>query len=172
MKDLFGRETAGAVFDKSRVYRYDLWRLWDETKPMILWVMLNPSTADEYKLDPTVTRCKSFSIKWGYGSFHVANIFALRATDPKELQKHENPVGSDNNKWIDKLSARADRVMVAWGADKMVRETMRYVNVLEIILKHKKPYCLGKTKEGYPRHPLYVSSGQAPELFEFGQGEE
>ena len=86
-------QKAGAEFSKDRKYRYRLWREWNKTKPAVLFVMLNPSTADELVLDSTVSRCLSFAKEWGYGRLEVANLFALRATDPKELNKVEDPVG-------------------------------------------------------------------------------
>lgn len=110
-----GEMDAGAVFDPTRTYRYSLWRRWDATAPGCLVVMLNPSTADEQTLDPTVRRCIEFAKSWGFGSLHVANIFALRSTDPAWLYEAADPVGPENDGWIRLLHERAGLTVAAWG---------------------------------------------------------
>src|SRR5690606_14314462 len=84
---------AGAEFSACGTYRYRLWRIWDTDKPLLLWIMLNPSTADDKQLDPTCARCQKWAQTWGYGGFMVANVFALRSTDPKGLYSINDPVG-------------------------------------------------------------------------------
>jgi len=151
--DLFTK--SGADFDG--IYRYDLFRTWDESKPMVLFVMLNPSTADEYKLDRTVNRCRIFAEAWGCGSFHVVNVFALISTDPKALDEAKDPIGPHNDKYIKELAKKAGKVIVAWGSYKLA--ATRSEKVLKALRKHHKElYCLGTTKDGKPRHPLYVAS--------------
>jgi len=150
--DLFTE--AGADFDGS--YRYDLFRKWGQG-PMLLFVMLNPSTADEFKLDRTVARCRKLAMKMDFGSFHVVNMFALISTDPKKLEEVDDPVGKLNGRYIGRLAKEAEKVIVAWGSHKLVKS--REAAVLKLLHKHhKKLYCLGVTKKGHPRHPLYVPS--------------
>ena len=85
-------------------------------KDTVLFIMLNPSTADAFKLDPTVTRCYNYARAWGYGHLLVANLFALRSTDPDRLYHHQDPVGPDNMAWIDEAADYADKIVLAWGA--------------------------------------------------------
>ncbi|MBD3264437.1 MAG: DUF1643 domain-containing protein [Candidatus Omnitrophica bacterium] len=159
--DLFS--FGGADFDGE--YRYDLFRIWDEKNPMLLFVMLNPSTADEKTLDRTVNRCKGFAQALGYGGFHVANLFALISTKPSALKEAKDPVGPLNGRYIGKLAKQADKVIVAWGSDTMVND--RAPKVLKLLHKyHKKIYCLGTNKDGHPRHPLYLCSTTEPVIYE------
>lgn len=163
-RNLFGFKEADAVFNATRTHRYSLMRAWDDTGASILWVMLNPSTADENKLDPTLRRCRNFSREWGYGSFYVANIYAFRATNPAELFKAENPIGENNDEWIRRLAARCQTVVAGWGSHPMVKNSDRAKRVLEMLAKFRSIYCLGTTQDGFPRHPLYVPMTQELEL--------
>jgi hypothetical protein len=94
---LFGSDDfAGAIFDdKRRVYRYVLWWRWGDATKRCLFIMLNPSTADEHVLDPTVKKCVKWARSWGFGALDVCNLFAWRATDPSELYHIPDPVGPD-----------------------------------------------------------------------------
>ena len=91
---------SGADFSKCRKYRYTLWRTWDASKSKVMFLGLNPSTADEVKNDPTVTRCINYSKRWGYGGMYMMNIFSFRTTYPVELKKAQNPIGDKNDFWI------------------------------------------------------------------------
>ena len=146
-----------AKFSKDRVYRYALWRTWDEELPKLLFIGLNPSTADEINDDPTMRRCIRFSKDLGYGGFIMANIFAYRSTDPSKLRDVREPVGRRNNYWIKKLDKEADMTIAAWGTHGKYldrgSEVMKLINNL---------YCLKKTKDGFPAHPLYLSSTLKP----------
>lgn len=150
----------GALFDADREYRYSLFRVWDVEKPSLLWVMLNPSTADEEELDPTLRRCKDYSERWGYGKMVVGNLFALRATDPSELYDHDNPIGPDNDEILGNLAEDADLIMVGWGAhgDHQDRDQA----VLDILTEHGRPHCLSWTQDGQPVHPLYQPKNREP----------
>ncbi len=97
----------GADFDGTGAYRYSLWREWDSRRPIVAFVMLNPSTADAAKDDPTIRRCASFARSWGYGSLEVVNLFAYRASEPKRLRQTPDPIGPAND---DYLVDAADRV--------------------------------------------------------------
>jgi hypothetical protein len=141
-----------------RVYRYDLVREWDREKRQLVWIMLNPSTADAMVDDPTIRRCIAFSKVWGYGALRVLNLYALRATDPAELAKHPDPIGPDND-WHIKTVANSwggRDVVVAWGT----KGGKRAGEVLGLLAKP--PMCLGLTKDGHPRHPLYVKGDTKP----------
>lgn len=86
-----------AKFSECRKYRYALWRTWDETKPHVMIIGLNPSTADETKNDSTITKCINFAKSWDYGGLCMANLFAYRATKPSDMIASNDPVGTDND---------------------------------------------------------------------------
>jgi hypothetical protein len=142
-----------AVFNEARTHRYLLRRRW-AGGPMMTWIMLNPSTADAFTDDPTIRRCISFARREGCGALSVVNLFALRATDPRELRKHPDSVGPCNDQMIDAWT-RGVRTVAAWGADatavKRGQEVGRRLIAADVALS-----CLGVTSAGHPRHPLYV----------------
>lgn len=119
-----------------------------------LFIMLNPSTADATKDDPTIRRCKSFADIWGYKRLTVVNLFAYRATDPRALWTASEPVGFLNNSWIKSSALKASKVVCAWGANGYLYDRDREVMAL---LKRVgvTAYCLNTTKDGFPCHPLY-----------------
>ena len=137
-----------AHISKCGNYRYELTRRWDDDLPMLGWIMLNPSTADASIDDPTIRRCIGFAKSWGFGSIMVTNLFALRATNPRELLSHPDPVGPENDNW---LELQPQVTVAAWGAHKMAIERVDSVRHLNLM-------CLGTTKSGAPKHPLYVPS--------------
>lgn len=145
---------SGAVFDVTGRYRYSLWRAWYVDHPHVVFIMLNPSTADEQKNDPTIRRCIGFARIWGFGSLEVVNLFAYRATSPDELLKVVDPIGTENNRFIVQAVERAKCVVVAWGIKGALFGRDR--DVTQLLTNWQKVYCLGRTKEGYPRHPLHV----------------
>ena len=128
---------------------------------MVAFIMLNPSTADENVLDPTLRRCMGFAGQWGYGGMEIVNLFAYRATDPSKLRQVNDPVGDENDLTI-RLAEDRNEIMVAgWGVhgtyqgrDQAVLENRRYPD---------KWHCLGLTKDGHPRHPLYLAKSLTPE---------
>ena len=150
-----------AVFSDCMDYRYLLTRVWDPAGPKALFILLNPSTADEIKNDPTVERCERRARALGYGAFRVTNIFAYRATDPKVMRAHPNPVGPDNDAAIRDSVGWADFILSAWGShgDHLARG-----KAVETMLRRLAPEVshLGLTKSGNPRHPLYIGYDQAP----------
>lgn len=93
-----------ATLSEDRKYRYTLTRIWDETKPKVMFIGLNPSTADETKDDPTIIRCINFAKSWGYGGLEMTNLFAFRATNPKVMKNEKEPIGKDNDTWLKKLA--------------------------------------------------------------------
>ena len=104
-----------AIFSKDRVHRYLLIREWDLQKPILMFIGLNPSTADETNDDPTVRRFIGYAKRWGYGKIYVTNAFAFRATDPQDLFSSKDPLGPENDFWIKKISPNADKVILAYG---------------------------------------------------------
>jgi hypothetical protein len=146
---------------KGGAYRYTLSRSWEEGHGTVNFIMLNPSTATHEVDDPTIRRCTQFARAWGYRRLVVTNLFAYRATDPVELRRVADPVGPEND-WHLAYCARreADRVVLAWGAHGGYLGRDRAV--LDV-LPHRgfdspPPMCLGVTKAGAPRHPLYLSA--------------
>ena len=144
----------GAVFDVSGRYRYSLWRAWSAYHPRIAFVLLNPSTADEQRNDPTIRRCMGFARAWNFGSMEVVNLFAYRATDDRELLKTDDPIGEENNYYLVQAVELCSTVVVGWGT----RGTLlaRDRQILSLIAGRKDVHCLGITKNGQPRHPLYL----------------
>jgi len=154
---------AGAALDIAGLYRYHLWRTWNTTLPRVLWVMLNPSRADHLVNDATVRRCLDFSQRWGYGSLEVVNLFAWRSTAPDMLLDVHvvDPVGDENDAAIMDAAQRAERVVVAWGGH---RAALRRVDAVLTLLAraHRPPFCLGRTQDGQPVHPLRLPKTLEP----------
>ena len=150
--DGLGR-VSSARFSPCRTWRYTLTRTWDLSRPGIAFVGLNPSTADEKENDPTIRRVIDFAKCWGYGEVVMLNLFAFLSTDPKGLHTAIDPVGPENDKWIKAVVTYSQAVCVAWGAHCHPLIKSRGDLVLWMI---PAPRCLGTTKGGSPRHPLYV----------------
>jgi hypothetical protein len=155
-----GDRPAGATFgqvDGKDVYRYDLRRIWGEPGFRVVnFIMLNPSTADATKNDPTITRCVDFARRWGFGGLTVTNLFALRSTDPKKLRKAADPVGPLNDEFLLRWALSADRVVCAWGAHlwalRRGKEVLARLRAAGVV-----PHLIGfPTKGGHPPHPLYL----------------
>jgi len=149
-----------AEFSPCQLYRYALWRVWDNTKPFVLFICLNPSIADHRQDSPTSRRCISFAQRWGFGRLCMANLFAYRSLDPRQLRQVSDPIGVGNNARLEELATQAGMVVAAWG----YRGTFRNQDkeVMALLSKVSSLYCLGKTKKGNPKHPLYVSGETKP----------
>jgi hypothetical protein len=145
---------AGATFSRDRRYRYRLWRRWDRSLPVVAFCMLNPSTADEKRDDPTIRRCIGFAHDWGYGGVEIVNLFAFRATDPRALRYAADPVGCHNDRHLARAARRATLVVTAWGAGADVRRARRAMRVLSG--QRRSLAYLGFTRSRQPRHPLYL----------------
>lgn len=147
---ILGDDASGAAFSPCMDYRYVLWRGWGEG-PLAATIGLNPSTADHVQNDPTVRRCIGFAQDWGMGGLVMLNIFGYRATLPGDMKAIEEPVGHETDLYIQHFASRAEVVVAAWGVHGAFRQRGEEVAALVDSLQ-----CLGVTKEGYPRHPLYL----------------
>jgi hypothetical protein len=178
-----------AVIDVSGTYRYALYRWWGDPTltrkwervgveeppilvpapdlvPRVLWVMLNPSTADAAQDDPTIRRCLRFTARWGYAQLAIVNLFAFRATDPRALERQGWPVGPENDWWIGREAGRASRIIAAWGArGAATRRVLDVERVLRQEAATDRLECLGRTPLEHIRHPLYVQGDTRPELY-------
>lgn len=154
-----------AMFSEDRVYRYALWRVWAAERGYVLFIGLNPSTADETKDDPTVRRCIGFAKQWGYGGLCMANLFAYRATKPADMRRANQPEGSENNETLKNLANTAGIVVAAWGTNGPFRGRDKRIRAMITGM-----YCLGVTKEGHPKHPLYVPYDTKLKIFPQNRG--
>lgn len=149
---LFPSETSGAEFSECRKYRYALWRKWDECKPCIMFIGLNPSTASENMDDPTIRRVKRFAKDWGYGGVYMCNLFAYVSTDPKELILCSDPIGANDERLL-RFAMYCKDILFAWGSFPEAEERAKIVTEM-----FPQAVCLGFNKNGTPKHPLYVSA--------------
>lgn len=162
---------SGAIFSDCRNYRYELWRIWDVTKPTLTFIMLNPSTADAMINDPTVERCERRAIAGGFGRLNVVNIFAYRSTDPSKLYTLADPIGQLNNAHICEVAMRSDMVICGWGKHGALHD--RGNEVIEMLLsKYIKLYALKINKDESPKHPLYVGYDAEPILMAWREKDE
>jgi len=146
-----------AIISHDDKYRYQLSRIWDEEKPTVLFIMLNPSTADANVDDPTIRRVINFATSWGYGGIFVGNLYAFRSTDPNGLRYIDNPIGDDNLQHIQKLIGLSERVIYAWGNNQTEPDWLCHLV--------DTPYCIDISKKGIPKHPLYLKGELQPKLY-------
>jgi len=152
---------AGARFSECRRWRYLLWRRWDESRPAANFLMLNPSTADEFQLDPSCTRARLYAERWGFGALIVTNLFAWRATDPRDMKAAREPVGRANDRAIVRAAREAALVVCAWGNHGAHRE--RAASVLSMLRDAGVGlHALRLTGAGEPAHPLYLRATLNP----------
>ena len=148
--DLLANVERGAYLSKDRVYRYSLWRYWGAQSPA-MFIGLNPSTADETQDDPTIRRCMNFAKSWGCGGIVMTNLFAFRATDPKLLKAATDPIGPENDEILDDVAAECEFRIACWGVHGT--HLCRDIAVAGMMRPLK---CFGTTKDGHPKHPLYL----------------
>ena len=144
-----------AAFSGCGSYRYALTRVWDDALPRVAWVMLNPSTADEMRNDPTIERCERRSRAMGFGAYRIVNLYAFRATLPRDLLAAPDPVGPRNAAALRDAARWSGRVICGWGAHACparASEAAALMRQAGAALFH-----LGVTRGGQPRHPLYVA---------------
>lgn len=188
-----GETERSAVLSDDGQYRYALRRTWRAGARIVLFVMLNPSTANALEDDNTIRKCIGYAKRWRYqapawtspesrggarpmgdpfGGIAVANLYAWRSRWPNDLKTAPDPVGPDNDRHVAELADEADLVVVAWGAWTGPVDH-RAANVLELLAAHTgrrpgpraRPYCLGATKHGQPRHPLYLANDTWPVVY-------
>lgn len=163
MTDLFGQQPAamdrGAYISQCGRYRYSLWCQW-EPGAMVNWCCLNPSKADAKVNDPSFVRMMNFSRAWGYGGLMVTNLFAWRATDPRDMMAADDPVGPDNDRVLRAAHSKAALTVAAWGAHGTYRGRHHAVRAMLPNL-----HCLRLTKDGHPGHPLYLPANLRPVPF-------
>ncbi len=153
------------VFSPCRKWRYVLkhtWRdLFDTEERAVAWIALNPSTADENRLDPTLRRIRGFSMDWGFNTFYMLNLFGFRATDPKDMLAAEDPVGPENDRWICEIAKKSPFTVCAWGVHGKYLDRQKAVfselRALNCSLRY-----LELTKDGVPKHPLYLRKDLKP----------
>lgn len=151
-----------ALVSESKLYRYWLSRTWDDTLPLLNIIGLNPSTADSFKDDNTITKEVSFAKSWGYGSLHKTNLFAWRDTHPEKMRAERNPIGFDNDYWIKHIASFCDKTVCAWGNHG--GHLQRDVEV-QLLLRGYDLHCFGVSKTGKPKHPLYLKGDTRPILW-------
>ena len=155
-----------AVISDCQKYRYLLRRSWDHMKPRFLVVMLNPSTADAEQDDPTIRSVTRICNALGAGSYEVVNLFAFRATNPKELyNEYDNDVvGPKNDNCIEAALHRCDLPIIAWGAHPLAYDRG---NIVKSMIRQRRPavFCLGVNKDKSPKHPLYIKSDAQLQMY-------
>lgn len=146
-----------AVVSKCGRYRYELRRVWDEAKPPVLFIGLNPSTADAETDDNTSRVCINYARRWGYGGLLLGNLFGYRSTRPAGLLQAPDPVGPGNDAALARLQAAAGLVVCAWSAAGSHLQRDRIV-----LAGLRDPHCLVRLRSGHPGHPLYKSASLRP----------
>ena len=156
MTDSLFPELSGAKFSACGNYRYKLWRIWDSSKPMVVFIGLNPSTANATSDDPTIRRVVGFAKRWGFGGVQMMNLFGIISADPKVLIEHPRPIG-DTDGYLWEVVASGLQVVFAWGSFKQIGERDKAV-----IAMFPNAICLKKSASGKPWHPLYVKADIEP----------
>ncbi len=151
MTDLFDQTDSGAIFSDCRKYRFILWRVWDKTKDYIMFIGLNPSSANEYKDDPTIKRVQKMAYNWGYGGVYMLNLYPYITPHPKNLILN-NKYFDANEKWINIVNEKCKDIVFAWGSFKEAK------NKSDRIISRYKGLALKINNDGSPRHPLYVNT--------------
>lgn len=161
-------------FSPCRKYRYTLWREWDEgllfldmperdPNAYLMVIGLNPSTADETHDDPTIRRCIGFAKQWGYGALCMTNLFAWRETNPEIMKEQPEPVGPNNDRWLQEIARGAGMVLAAWGKDGS--HLNRAPTVLQMIEPIQPMMHLKRNADGSPGHPLYIPAHVEPKPY-------
>lgn len=154
-----------AEYSDCERYRYTLTRVWNPDGDRALFVMLNPSTATEVQNDPTVERCERRARALGFGAFRVLNIFAYRATDPRDMRRADDPVGPENDAVILEALPWADRVICAWGTHGA--HLGRGAQVAAMLRDAgAELFHLGLSRDGHPKHPLYIGYAIQPQAWQ------
>jgi hypothetical protein len=148
MNEVINGLIKGAEFSECRKYRYALWRIWRDDRPIVMIIGLNPSTANEADDDTTISNLRTMLTSLGYGGFYMMNLFALISSNPDNLRSCPDPV-KDNDLWLTEISKRCKEIFFAWGSFKQAEYRIKKV---EVAFPNAK--CFGKTAKGKPLHPL------------------
>jgi hypothetical protein len=148
------QQCSNAIFSECRNYRYALIRIWDENKPRIMFIGLNPSTANESQNDPTIRRVINFAKGWGYGGVFMLNLFSIISSNPNVLLTCADPV--DNDRYLKSFGEQSKDILFAWGNFKQADKRAKVVSSM-----FEKAVCLGLNKNGTPKHPLYIPANQS-----------
>lgn len=139
----------GALFSDCGNYRYRLWRIWDDTKPLIMFIGLNPSTANASTDDPTIRKIKKVAAFNGFGGFYMMNLFGIVSANPEILLTCTDPI-KDNNFHLDHVSKLCSKVCFCWGNFKQAEQRSK-----EVVRQFQAGLCFIQNKNGSPKHPLY-----------------
>ncbi len=153
-----------AILSPCRLYRYELWRRWSDA-PAAAFIGLNPSTADELVDDPTIRKCIAYAQRWGYGALCMVNLFAFRATQPRDMMAAADPIGPENDKHLRSLALRSlevggPLVIAAWGTGGIFHDRAKQVQSFIPNL-----HTLKRNQDRSPSHPLYLRGDLYPFLF-------
>ena len=151
-----------ALISDCKKYRYILSRIWDSSLPSVTFLMLNPSTADADKDDPTIRRCINYAKAWGFGHLDVVNLFAYRATDPKKLLESDDPIGEMNIYSIYTACKTGEYTVCAWGNSSIVDKLLRKFPDYKPLKDVENLKFLEMSKDGTPKHPLYLPKNLKP----------
>lgn len=154
---------SGAELSQCGQYRYKLWRIWDDSQKKVLFIMLNPSTADACNNDATITRCTNFVKDWGYGGFYVGNLYPFRSKNPSDLLKCVNPLGENNNSYLKEMALISDMIVCAWGNSATINKlNKKHPDYRPLENLNKPLYYLQLSNDGTPKHPLYLPKTLKP----------
>lgn len=160
------RQQRGAVLSPCRTWRYLLWRRF-ASGPAVVFIGLNPSTADETEDDPTVRRCIGFARRWGFGEMRLLNLCAGRSTCPQGLWRLPDPIGPDQERYWELGLMGARKVVCCWGTQGHFWVQQSWLARLR---RRCVLWCLGRNRQGMPRHPLYVPADAALMRYKLGRG--
>lgn len=141
----------GALFSDDGQHRYALWRVWSQARPPLMFIGLNPSTANGIANDPTITRLMARADREGFGALLAGNLYALVSSIPSPLTWRDDAVGSETDEYLRQMIGMSRRVLCAWGS--FPAASKRAATVLAMV---PEPYCLGTNSDGQPKHPLYI----------------
>ncbi len=150
-----------ARFSRCKTYRYRLEREWESGNGTVLFIGLNPSTADHRQDDPTIRRCVRFASDWGYKRMEIVNLFAFKATYPEDLLAAEDPIGPKNDSWISRSHRAADITIACWG-----NHGTHLNRDKKLLRRLKNLHCLKMNLSDQPAHPLYMKASLRPQLIE------
>lgn len=152
--------SSGALFSDDKKYRWVLWRAWDFKKPKIMFIGLNPSTANEKKSDPTITRVINFAKSWGYGGVYMLNLFPYVTSKPELLEECSIEKIKHNDMVIKEYAAKSEKIIFAWGGFQVMGRDAQLWKMFP------KAECLLMNDDGTPMHPLYVPGKTKPIPYE------